>query len=248
MCHGPASCQLAGALGTTLPSGVPRFTPRRREPPLPGGTQEPLDIARRVIGVLMVGGTVVAVGLALTGVAPRAWMLAGAIWALYGLVVGLLDGILEPMIDGLARALTNVGFSGRQGFSEIETLEARGEHAFAAERYRERAERDPADRAAATVRRATLLAGPLADPGRAVMELLALRAGAGHRLTAGEDILIGTTLAHLYEQRLDQPGKAMGELRRLLDRYPGSSHARYLRRSLAGLRDVRFDRDAEATP
>jgi len=191
----------------------------------------------------MIGATVVALGLAVTGIAPRAWVLAAAIWALYGLVSGVLGGILDPGIDFLARMFTDAGMGGRtRGFSEIEALEARGEHAFAAERYRERAERDPRARAAATVRRASLLAGPLGDPHRAVAELLALRQSKGVKITPAEDILIATTLAHYYEHRLQQPGNAMRELRRLLDLYPRSAHTRHLRRSLAELRDERFDR------
>ena len=193
----------------------------------------------------MIGTTVVALALAVTGVAPKAWILAGAVWALYGLLSGFLGGILEPGIDFVARIFTDVGMGGgTRGFSEIEAIEARGEHAFAAERYRERARQEPAVRAAATVRRAALLAGPLGDPTSAVAELLDLRRSKGAGLKPSEDILIGTTLAHFYEHRLRDPGKAMRELRRLLDRYPASAHTRHLRRSLAGLRDLRFDHPA----
>lgn len=203
--------------------------------------QEPLQLAQRVISFLMIGATVVSVALAVSGVAPRAWILAGAIWALYGLVSGFLGGVLEPSVDFVARALGDVGMGGRlTGFSEMESLEARGEYAFAAERYRERAHRDPRARAAATVRRAALLAGPLADPERAVAELLALRESGHRRLPPADDILIGTTLAHFFEHRLNDPGRAMRELRRLLDTYPNSNHTRYLRRSLTALRDARF--------
>lgn len=191
----------------------------------------------------MVGTTLVAVVLAVTGIAPRGWILAGAVWALYGLVSAVLNGVLEPGIDFVARMFTDAGLGGSPpGFSDIEALEARGEHAFAAERYRERAEREPRVRVAATARRAALLAGPLGDAHRAVAELLEVRRTRGGTLTPGEDILIGSTLAHFYEHRLHDPGKAMRELRRLLDRYPASAQTRYLRRSLAALRDARFDR------
>jgi hypothetical protein len=188
----------------------------------------------------MIAATIVAIGLAVSGVAPRAWLLAGALWALYGLVAGFLGGILEPALDSLARMLGDVGMGGRsRGFSEIEALESRGEHAFAAERYRERAEQEPRLRAAAMTRRAALLSGPLKDPQRAVTELIELRARAGRQLGAADDILIGTMLAHCYERRLDDPGKAMRELRRLLDAYPDSVHTRFLRRSLAELKESR---------
>lgn len=114
----------------------------------------------------------------------------------------------------------------------------RTEHPFAAERYRERAEKDASVRAAAMVRRAALLAGPLADPAGAVREVVELRTAHAGRLSAGDDILIGTTLAHFYEHRLDQPGLAMRELRRLLDTYPDTPHAASLQRLLRTLKDA----------
>lgn len=187
----------------------------------------------------MLGATAVAVFLAITGVAPRAWILAAALWAAYGAFTWLLGGVLEPGIDAVARILGNVGAGGRgAGFSEIEALAARGEYTFAAERYRERAKNDESVRAAAMVRRAALLAGPLADPAGAVRELVELRTAHAGRLPPGDDILIGTTLAHFYEHRLDQPGLAMRELRRLLDTYPDSPHTDSLQRSLRALKDA----------
>jgi hypothetical protein len=93
---------------------------------------EPFQLIRRAVGFLMVGATAVSIGLAVTGVVPRAWLLAEAIWAAHGVISALFGGILEPAIDVLA---------------------------FAAERYRERAEHEPRARAAAMARRAALLAG-----------------------------------------------------------------------------------------
>ncbi len=63
---------------------------------------------------------------------------------------------------------------------------ARGEYTFAAERHRERAKNDESVRAAAMVRRAALLAGPLADPAGAVRELVELRTAHGGRLPPGD--------------------------------------------------------------
>jgi hypothetical protein len=111
----------------------------------------------------------VAVALALTGVVPGALRLVGVFWAIYGFIVGLTTGVLEPVVEGVMHALTNVGLvRAGGGYSAIETLVVRGDHATAAEAYRERAQR-PADRVEATLRRAALLAGPLRQPETALV-------------------------------------------------------------------------------
>jgi hypothetical protein len=85
-----------------------------------------------------------------------------------------------------------------------------------------------------------VLAGPLKQPALAVTELEALQNGTA-RLTPLDDYLVGMTLATLYETSLHDRGKAMGELRRLLDRYPDTRQARFIRIRLANLRDAHFD-------
>jgi len=241
MCRGGGFCQLARPDRGDLPSGMLPWLRDRR----PASTSEPFDYLRGAIAFLMVGATIGSVVLAITGIAPKAWTLAAALWALYGLVAGVLNGVFEPFVDWCFRVLSDVGLRRSDaGFSEIETLESRGEYAFAAERYRERADRGRGDRVSALARRAALLAGPLKDPARAVAELEALREPGGRRLTASDEILLGTTLAHLYEHRLNQPGRAMVEFRRLIDAYPESHHARHLRRALAALRADRFGLDS----
>jgi hypothetical protein len=204
-----------------------------------GADNEPLTLLRRVIGFLMIGSAAAALLLAVTGVVPRGWILALALWIGYDAIVWLLVGILEPAIDFVARIVTDVGLGGQPpGFSEIESLVARGHYAFAADRYRERARRDRRVRAEAVVRRASLLAGPLGDPRTAIRELARLRAET-KRLTPEDDILIGTTLAHLFQHGLDDPARAATELRRLIDQYPDSSHRPFLLRSIAELEDRR---------
>jgi len=196
-------------------------------------------LLRLVISGLLVAATLVAVALGLAGVAPRAWLLVGAVWALYGLAHGVLDLVLEPLAHFLSRTLTSVGMDrAGGGFSEVETLVAQGHVRAAADAYLDRARR-PRDRVPATVRRAALLAGPLREPGAAAGELEALRREGGD-LPAADDILVGLALVDLYEHRLDQPGRAMAELRRLMDRHPQSHHARRMRALLAGLRDHHF--------
>jgi hypothetical protein len=199
-----------------------------------GSSDEPLRFLRITVGILLLFGTAVAVALAVSGAEPRALQLVGVFWALYGFIVGLTSGVLEPVIEGLARVLGDLGLiRWGGGYSGIEALTVRGDFASAAEAYRERAQR-PADRVEATVRRAVLLGGPLQQPETALVELAALRGG---KLTPAEDMKVGVALVDLYERRLGDPGRAMTELRRLIDLHPGHASARRLRRALADLKD-----------
>ncbi|MFN2315475.1 MAG: hypothetical protein ABR602_02250, partial [Gemmatimonadales bacterium] len=191
-----------------------------------------------VSGLLFLA-TFVAIALSITGIAPRAWVLVGVIWAVYGVVHGLFDWIMEPFAAFLVQGVSNIGVDRRgTGFDSIEALAARGDAAAAADAYLRRAS-DSNERVAALLRRAGVLAGPLGRPEDAVTELESLR-----RSTAGlsptDDIDIGLALVDLYEHRLDQPGRAMAELRRLIDRHPHTHHSHRIRSMLAALRERHF--------
>jgi hypothetical protein len=202
-----------------------------------GAGEEPLRLVRLTAGVLLFFGTLVAVGLAVTGMAPRALELVAIFWAIYGFVAGMTSGVLEPVIDGIAGALQSVGLMrAGGGYSAIETMAVRGRVAEAAEAYRERAQR-PGDRVEATLRRAALLSGPLAQPETAMVELESLQASA---LPPRDDLRVGLALVDLYDRRLGDPGRAMGELRRLIDRHPEDPAIRRLRDWLAALKSERF--------
>jgi hypothetical protein len=199
-----------------------------------GSTDEPLRLLRITVGVLLLFGTAVAIALAVSGAEPRALRLVGMFWAIYGFIVGLTSGVLEPVIDGGVRVLADLGLiRAGGGFSAMEALTVRGDYATAAEAYRERAQR-PSDRVEATVRRAALLGGPLRQPETALVELEALRRGP---LTPAEDVRVGVALVDLHERRLGDPGRAMAELRRLIDLHPDHASVRRLRRALADLKD-----------
>jgi hypothetical protein len=201
--------------------------------------EDPLTLARIAVAGILLFATIVALLLWATGLVPKALVLVGVLWALYGFALGLLGGVLEPMIDGLGRAFGDVGLiRAGSGYSAIETLVAQGRYDEAAEAYRERAQVS-ADRAEATLRRAALLAGVLHEPETAAVELENLRT-AGHHLTPAEDIRVGLALAEVAEHRLGDPGRAMVELRRLIDRYPSGRHLRRLRAELAELKEQRF--------
>jgi hypothetical protein len=206
-----------------------------RDPSEPTGasSDEPLRLLRITVGVLLLFGTAVALALGVSGAEPRALRLVGMFWAIYGFIVGLTSGVLEPAIEGVVRVLGDLGLVRGGGFSGIEALAVRGDFASAAEAYRERAQR-PSDRVEATVRRAALLGGPLEQPETALVELEALRHG---KLTPAEDVRVGVALVDLHERRRKDPGRAMAELRRLIDRYPDHASARRLRHALADLKD-----------
>jgi hypothetical protein len=215
----------------------------RVEPPAPDRWSEPFGLVRLAVGSVALLGTILAVALAVVTHDARMLQLVGALWAVYGLTVGFLSGVLEPVLDGLFRLLLNAGLTpAGTGYSSVETMAVRGHHQAAADAYAERA-RNPSERVEATLRRSQLLAGPLGEPESAAVELDTLRA---HALTPREDVRIGLALVNLYENRLDDPGRAMAELRRLIDRYPTGSGARRLRTALRELKSQRYPDIASA--
>jgi hypothetical protein len=204
---------------------------------------DPFRYLRGVITFFMGGGAVVALVLGLTGMEPRALLLAGLLWALFGFMSGMVDAVVDPLIELINTVLTNVGLTrAGGGFSAEEALAAQGHADAAAEAYRLRAE-SPRERVPALIRRAELLAGPLGMPLAAVAELEALQRDAD-RIPPADDMRLGLALTELYEKRLNDPGRAMVEVRRLIDRYPEARQTRGLRGLLAALRDRHFSAPA----
>ena len=80
--------------------------------------------------------------------------------------------------------------------------------------------------------------GPLSEPESAAVEVEGLRS---HPLSGRDDFRVGLALVDLYDHHLGDPGRAMAELRRLIDRYPTASGARRLRAALSALKSQRFD-------
>lgn len=200
-------------------------------------TEEPFGLVRLTVGAIVLLGTLLAIILALVTRDLRMLELVGALWAIYGLMVGFLSGVLEPVIDGFAQLMGSIGLVRLdEGYSSIETLAVRGHYQAAADEYGERA-RNPAERVEATLRRAELLAGPLAEPETAAVELDSLRA---HPLSSRDDFRIGLALVDLHEHHLNDPSRAMAELRRLIDRYPTARDVRRLRSALGELKSERF--------
>lgn len=197
---------------------------------------DPFDLIRHSARFLLGFGTLVAVALWATGVTPNALLLVGALWSLYGLTHAVLDGVLDPLIDFGTTVVHNLGIGRhRPGYSHIETMVARGDLDAAAASYDHLARAGDAE---AVVRRAELLGGPLKVAEKARIELEEFRET--HPLGRRDDIRLGLALATLYEQRLDDPGRAMREIRRLLDLYPNARGLRHLERTLTALKRDRF--------
>ncbi len=200
--------------------------------------ENPFRLLRIAIAAILLFLSAAAALLAVTGIEPRALQIVGVCWAVYGFSVALLDGVLEPVVDGVARALQDAGLRRvGGGYSSVEALVAAGHYAAAAEAYAERARHERRS-AEAALRRAALLAGPLHQPEAAAAELDALRGS--RRLSSEDDIRVGLALAELWEHRLAEPGRAMRELRRLLDCYPENRRMRQIRAELAELKATPF--------
>ena len=195
--------------------------------------ENPLAMLRLAAGGLLLAATIVALVLAFAGLGWRGVELAGALWAVYGLMVGGI-ALVDPSLEGLSRALQSAGLvRAGGGYSAIEALVIQGRTADAVEACLERA-RDPRERVEATLRRAGILAGPMGDPEAAAQALLDLREGPP--LPAADDIRVGLALADLHERKLDDTGSAMRELRRLIDLHPGTPSRRRLLARLAELK------------
>lgn len=201
-----------------------------------GSDSDPFDLIRYAAAFLLGIGTVVAVALWIAGITADALLLVGALWSIYGLIHATLDGVLDPLIDLARDMLHNTGLTPyRRSYSHIETMVAKGELTAAAAEYARLAE---AGDAQAVVRRATLLAGPLAVPEKARIELEEFRES--RSLRPADDVRVGLALARVLEEALHEPGPAMREIRRLLDLYPSAGGLRHIRRTLNALKAERF--------
>jgi hypothetical protein len=74
------------------------------------------------------------------------------------------------------------------------------------------------------------------DGARRAAELLR-EAQRSPRLTAGEDVYVTNRLVDLLAGPLGDPGRACVELRKLIDRYPGSANAARAREALARIKE-----------
>lgn len=199
--------------------------------------EDPFVLIRLVATLLLGLGTIVAIVVWLAAGDTRFLKLAFALWGVYGLTVGVVDGLLTPLVEGAGRALQGAGARGGSDYASIEALVVGGHYALAAEEYRLRAQA-PRERVGATMRRAALMAGPLNSPGIAATELDALRDG--QQLSRDDDLKVGLALVNLYEHEMAEPGRALTELSRLVQRYAGTPRGAALGRMLSSRKRSRF--------
>lgn len=201
-------------------------------------TDSPLDYVRLGVAFLLVFGTIISLVFWVLSKDSRFFQVVIALWAVYGLVTSLVNGIMDEFLEGLGRMLASVGLQrAGEGISAAESLAIRGKYDEAAESLRLLAQEN-SSRIPATLRRAELLAGPLGNPEAARAELTALQQTP---LSIGDDLRVGLALVNLYDRRLDEPGRAMAELRRLIDRHGKSARSRDLRIALAALKREHFE-------
>jgi hypothetical protein len=172
-------------------------------------------------------------------------MRAGRSTSAWGLRVGLAAGILTMVIGFITSRGSGAAFlafiqpSGastpaESDFSYQDALAIRGEVAAALSSYQELLQLASPHDVAVRLRAADLYADSGRDVGRAV----ALYREVQRIPTAPSAAYVYATnrLVSLYLGVLAKPGQAMGELRRLIDRYPSSDVAVHARTALANLK------------
>ena len=204
-------------------------------------TEEPLGLVGWWSGRLRWCGPLIAVLLAITGADPRALQLVGALWAIYGLTVGFLSGILEPVIDGLLPSWSPISES--CGWAAVIPASRLWLPAGICKRPRMpmRSGRGTS-LSGSTPRSGAQRSWPVLSVSLRPPPSSSTTCAPAARSRPRDDFRVGLALVELYEHDLKDPGRAMAELRRLIDRYPTAQGARRLRVALAGLKAERFAR------
>jgi tetratricopeptide (TPR) repeat protein len=128
-------------------------------------------------------------------------------------------------------------------FSHEESLAARGDVPAALEAFEQVIAQRPTA-VAPRMRAAELYAARGANPARAAELFREIRAIAG--VTNRDAVYACSRLVDLYDGALDEPGRAVVELRRIIELYPGTPLAAHARNALPRLK-ARLN-DATATP
>lgn len=118
-------------------------------------------------------------------------------------------------------------------FSREDSLAARGDVAGALAAYEQVIAAHP-DAVPPRMRAAELYAARGADPRRAAELFLEIRAMPG--ITSRDAVYACSRLVDLYDGALNDPGRALVELRRIIELYPGTPVAAHARAALPGLK------------
>ena len=200
--------------------------------------------------VLAVGGLLGLAGAGLTwlgGTFTATWFLL----PLASLIVAGIGALALWATSGVARAVGNLALANTQGnpythqFSYQDALAIRGDVAGALESFEELIASTPITAPTGIevrVRAAEMYMRPKGNPRRAAEIFRAVQRIP--ELPANRDLYVSNRLVDLYLGPLRDEGRAMVELRRLIDRYPGTDTAAGARAAIARLKDSRRSRQS----
>lgn len=195
----------------------------------------------RALPAAIAGGGLFAIGSAFSvvryGYVPSSWALPFVVvCALVGFAVGLfaIAGITGTASRAIAGAVLPSGRStpAADDFSREDALLMQRDVAGALASFEAKIAADPL--AAAARLRAADLHAANGDPRRA--EALYREVQRIPRVAAKDDVYAANRLVDLYDGVLEEPGRAMVELRRIIDRHPATRAAEEARVGLAALR------------
>jgi tetratricopeptide (TPR) repeat protein len=191
--------------------------------------------------VLVMVMTVATVLSAIEAVLLLNWgplLVAGLGWAfvlLYGVMEGAFVRHAGPVVGALTLPSGSASPSVNQ-HSEIQALAARAAHAEAAAAYRAAIAADPGD-VVACEQLAQLALRDLKD---FELALFAVREGERRAPDARRKAGFALLAVNLYRDNLKDYGRAVVELRRILDRYPDVPNAARLRAEIDELKAMHF--------
>jgi hypothetical protein len=185
----------------------------------------------------MVFGFVAGTLISQTGFRWWTFPVAGAA----GVVAGGAGWMIGEMVGGAWRRITIDGTSTpyKEQYSYQQALVMQGRVDDALESFEAVIAEKPAE-VSPRIKAAELYAREKHDHRRAAELFREVQRTAG--VGVGEDIYASNRLVDLYTGPLNEPGRALVELRRLAERYPGSPAARHARDALARLKpQIRAD-------
>ena len=154
-----------------------------------------------------------------------------AAWFMYFVMTGLPSAAGHAALAVTAATGSSTPYE--ETFSYEESLAARGDVPGAIAAF----EQIIADRPGAVrprMRAAELHAGPGGNPGRAAELFREIRGLPG--ATERDSLYASSRLVDLYDGKLDDSGRALVELRRIIERHPGTDVARHARAALPRLK------------
>lgn len=174
-----------------------------------------------------------AVKLGLTGLSAALFTLVAA-GTLSGAAAYFGLGTGQAMADG-AQYLTAGGSSTpyEEQFSQEQALVMQRDYAAALALFEQRIAATP-NEPRCRIAAADLYATHGANPARAAELYREVQRIPG--IASGRDIYVSNRLADMYLGPLRQPGRALVEFRRIIERYPGSPQAQHARMALANVK------------